>query len=176
MTNEVLNLRPLQISDQHTLLQWLSNPTLLEFYAGRDANYTEDKIMTDFFPANDTHFRFIVEYNDKPIGYVQYYAVDEEELKEYGHKENNIYGMDQFIGETVLWNQGLGSLLVKAVLERLFSLGAKIVVMDPHVKNKRSIKCYEKCGFTIVKLLPKHELHEGILEDCYLMEFHINNN
>lgn len=171
MTIRALHLRPLHIHDQDLLLQWLSNPTLLEFYAGRDANYTQDKIMTDFFPIEDTHFRYIVEYDDKAIGYVQYYVLDEEELNVYGYKENNIYGMDQFIGETDLWNQGIGSLLVKTVAEKLVSLGVKIIVMDPQVKNKRSIKCYEKCGFTIIKHLPKREFHEGVLQDCYLMEY-----
>jgi aminoglycoside 6'-N-acetyltransferase len=35
----------------------------------------------------------------------------------------------------------------------------------------RAIRCYEKAGFTNIKLLPKHESHEGEYKDCWLMEF-----
>lgn len=45
------------------------------------------------------------------------------------------------------------------------------VVMDPHVRNTRAIRCYEKCGFKKVEILPKRELHEGEYQDCWLMEY-----
>jgi aminoglycoside 6'-N-acetyltransferase len=43
--------------------------------------------------------------------------------------------------------------------------------MDPRVSNERAIHCYEKCGFQKVKVLKEHELHEGVLEDCWMMEY-----
>lgn len=46
------------------------------------------------------------------------------------------------------------------------------IVMDPQTRNERAIHCYEKCGFKKVRLLPKQELHEGIYQDCWLMEYH----
>ena len=48
-------------------------------------------------------------------------------------------------------------------------LGAAQVVIDPRATNKRAIRCYEKSGFRKVKVLPKHELHEGALRDVWLM-------
>lgn len=48
---------------------------------------------------------------------------------------------------------------------------ADMVVMDPQIKNVRAIHCYEKCGFSKIKMLPKHELHEGEYRDCWLMEY-----
>ena len=36
---------------------------------------------------------------------------------------------------------------------------------------KRALKCYQKAGFRIIKILPEHELHEGKMRDCYLMEY-----
>ena len=48
--------------------------------------------------------------------------------------------------------------------------GAEAIAM-PKVNNERAIKCYEKCGFTKVKVLKEHELHEGVLEDCWMMEY-----
>jgi aminoglycoside 6'-N-acetyltransferase len=45
------------------------------------------------------------------------------------------------------------------------------VVMDPQTWNERAIQCYEKCGFRKVKLLPKHEFHEGDYRDSWLIEY-----
>jgi aminoglycoside 6'-N-acetyltransferase len=50
-------------------------------------------------------------------------------------------------------------------------LDANKIVMAPQTWNERAIACYEKCSFKKVKLLPKHECHEGELRDSWLMEF-----
>ena len=79
--------------------------------------------------------------------------------------------MDQFIGEVDLWNRGLGTRAVLLLLTYLFrSEGARKVTLDPHADNFRAIRCYEKCGFRKVKLLPAHEMHEGANRDCWWME------
>lgn len=46
------------------------------------------------------------------------------------------------------------------------------IVMDPQTRNTRAIKCYEKCGFNKVRLLPSSEFHEGKYQDCWLTEYH----
>ena len=51
--------------------------------------------------------------------------------------------------------------------------GAQKIVLEPQSWNQRAIKCYEKSGFKKVKLLPKQELHEGELKDCWLMEYEV---
>jgi len=48
---------------------------------------------------------------------------------------------------------------------------ADIVVMDPQTWNERAIRSYEKCGFKKVKIMPKHEFHEGEYRDCLLIEY-----
>lgn len=97
--------------------------------------------------------------------------MDDETKKEYGYVTGNIYGIDQFIGEKEYWNKGIGTLLVTSMVQFLFQQEkADKVVMDPQARNKRALKCYEKCGFKKVKLLPKHELHEGEYQDCWLIE------
>lgn len=80
--------------------------------------------------------------------------------------------MDQFIGETEYWNRGLGTHLVKSMVTFLVEQKhAELVVMDPQTWNERAIRCYEKCGFKKVTLLPKNELHEGEYRDCWLIEY-----
>ena len=80
--------------------------------------------------------------------------------------------MDQFIGESTYWNKGVGTQLVSAMVAYLIEeKGADRIVMDPQTWNERAIRCYEKCGFKKVKLLPENELHEGEYRDCWLIEY-----
>ncbi len=74
---------------------------------------------------------------------------------------------NQLIGEKELEQ----NLLRYAITYILSEIGAEAIAMDPKVNNERAIKCYEKCGFKKVKILKEHELHEGVLEDCWMMEY-----
>lgn len=98
--------------------------------------------------------------------------IESEEKSELGYDVGErIYGIDQFIGEPSLWARGIGTLLVSSMADFLFSqCGATRIIMDPKVRNGRALRCYEKCGFRQVRLLPNHELHEGVMQDCWLME------
>ncbi|MBM7659673.1 RimJ/RimL family protein N-acetyltransferase [Bacillus mesophilus] len=80
--------------------------------------------------------------------------------------------MDQFIGEIIYWNKGIGTQLVNMVVDYLVKeIGATKIVMDPQAWNNRAIRCYEKCGFSKKQFLPKHEWHEGEYRDCWLIEY-----
>lgn len=166
-----LMVRRLAEKDKHLLAKWLSTPEVLEFYEGRDNSFDVEKVERDFYSSDDDEVKCIIEYEGNSIGYIQYYELDEATKKAYGYESGRIFGTDQFIGEVDFWNRGIGTLLVSSMTEFLFSqMKADKVVMDPQVWNERAIKCYEKCGFNKVKLLPKHELHEGEFRDCWLIE------
>jgi aminoglycoside 6'-N-acetyltransferase len=166
-----LMVRRLAEKDKHLLAKWLSTPEVLEFYEGRDNSFDVEKVERVFYSSDDDEVKCIIEYEGKSIGYIQYYELDKAAQKEYGYESGKIFGTDQFIGEVDYWNKGIGTLLVSSMTEFLFDrMKADKVVMDPQVRNERAIKCYEKCGFNKVKLLPKQELHEGELRDCWLIE------
>jgi aminoglycoside 6'-N-acetyltransferase len=171
--NSALKVRYIEMDDREVLSKWLSNPSVLEYYEGRDNPFNLDKVQHVFFNRENGTKRCMVEYEGVKIGYIQYYKLDEESKVKYGYKvEDNIYGMDQFIGETSYWNKGIGQLLVSSMVTFLVEQEkAKVVVMDPQTWNVRAINCYEKCGFKKVKLLPKNELHEGQYRDCWLIEY-----
>jgi aminoglycoside 6'-N-acetyltransferase len=167
-----LYIRELTLEDAPHLAKWLSDPEVLEFYEGRDQPHDLALVKKVFYSKEDGLTPNIILYNEKPIGYVQYYPVDTKDKTFYGYgADSNVYGMDQFIGEPSYWGRGIGQHLVNEVVRYLFTeKDADIVVMDPQVRNKRALRCYEKCGFRIVKTLPEQELHEGKMEDCYLIE------
>ena len=170
-----LEVRLLMEKDKQLLVKWLSTPEVLQYYEGRDNPFDVKKVEKNFFNDDPDVTRCLVEIDGMPIGYLQFYEVDEAERQAYGYDalEEMIYGMDQFIGDPTYWNKGIGTQLVRSVVTYLTrEIGAHRIVMDPQVQNDRAIRCYEKCGFKKVKLLPRHELHEGEFRDCWLIEYH----
>lgn len=172
--NGKLIVRELEKRDNLLLVKWLSDLSVLEFYEGRDNPFDLEKVNKTFYERENSLVRCIVEFENVEIGYIQFYPVDAEERDLYGYAEvlDVIYGMDQFIGELDYWNRGIGTLLVTSMVEYLVEQKlADRVVMDPQTWNERALRCYEKCGFKKVKLLPERELHEGEYRDCWLIEY-----
>ncbi|WP_270182244.1 GNAT family N-acetyltransferase [Alkalihalobacillus sp. CinArs1] len=171
-----LAIRSLAPGDEDLLLKWLTNDHVLKYYEGRDRPYTLNRIKDDYFDRNDV-VGCIVSYDKAPIGYIQFY-------RSYSiawvSLPDGTYGMDQFIGEPSYWNKGIGTELVKMVVEFLVKeKEAALIVMDPQVWNDRAIACYEKVGFKKKSILKQHEWHEGAMRDCQLMMYepylHLNS-
>ncbi|PGT19551.1 GNAT family N-acetyltransferase [Bacillus cereus] len=160
--------------DAPIISKWLTDPEVLQYYEGRDNPQSVEKVLTHFIhnPSSNEK-RCLVEFDAVPIGYIQMYPVDSGWKALYGYEElHNVWGMDQFIGEPAYWEKGIGTKLVQVAITYIIKeVGAEIIAMDPKVNNERAIKCYEKCGFKKVKILKEHELHEGKLEDCWMMEY-----
>lgn len=172
--NNAIKVRELEPKDNNLLAEWLSDPFVLTYYEGRDNPFDIEKVNEKFYVPNDDEVRCMVEYEGIDIGYIQYYQLDKESRGTYEYLNDSlvIYGIDQFIGETNYWNRGIGTLLVKSMVDYLITQKcADIVVMDPQTWNGRAIRCYQKCDFKIVKPLPKHEFHEGEYQDCWLIEY-----
>ena len=172
--NNIL-IRNLEEQDKTLLLKWLTDKRVLNFWEGKSAIFDLKRITEDFYTDEYKEItRAIIEYKNKPIGYCQFYKLDNNDLIEYEYQKTNktIYGIDQFIGEPEYWNKGIGTVFMKLVLTYLTTnKNAEIVILDPHADNPRAIRCYEKVGFKKIKFLPKHELHDGEMVDCYLMEY-----
>ncbi len=168
-------LRPLEEGDASLLLRWLTDPRVLEYWEGPGAVFNLQRIQEDFFEDEWNASRAIIQYEGQDAGYVQVYQLDEEMCKEYHYPcpEGKAFGIDQFIGEPGLWGRGIGRRFIRLLLDFLKERGAQAVVLDPHADNLRAIRCYEACGFKKVKLLPRHEMHGGVLVDCWLMEWKI---
>lgn len=170
----ILSIRPLRPGDEIYLLNWLTDQNVLHYYEGRDQQYTLQKIEEKYFEPSTTVTRCLVQYNHRPIGYIQYYRLVEKELQLYGYGQRGerVYGMDQFIGEVSYWNQGIGTRLVKLVTHYLCKVKhVDRIMIDPQIWNGRAIRCYEKCGFEKMHVLPEWEEHEGEMKDCLLMAY-----
>ena len=178
-----------EMDDYVFMAGWLSDERVLEFYEGRDNPFSLERILEKYSPRTlgiEGVTPCFIEWDGVPIGYIQYYPIDAETAEEHeipigpageaGHGAGEltdaagIYGLDQFIGEPSLWNRGIGTRAVSLMCEYLFGvLAARTITLDPEAWNTRAIRCYEKCGFRKIKLLPAHELHEGKYRDCWIM-------
>jgi aminoglycoside 6'-N-acetyltransferase len=171
--NEQLLVRTLIHQDKILLEKWLSDPQVLQYYEGRDRPHNLEMVEKHFYDRENGVTGCIIEFEGKPIGYIQFYPVDVESKLEYHLPQSEtIFGMDQFIGEVEYWNRGIGTKLVKSMISYLVNeKEASRIIMDPQTWNERAISCYEKCGFKKIRLLPQNELHEGEYRDCWLIEY-----
>ena len=168
-------IRSLGPEDKGLLLKWLTDPRVLEFYEGRDTKATPQWIQDHFYAGDEPEMRrCLLKYKGRPMGYMQMYPLTvQEAAEEYQYEGGDrIFAMDQFIGEPDCWGKGIGRKLISLALGYLVhSLGARTVLLDPHVGNERAVRCYEHCGFQKIRLLKKHEKHEGVMVDCWLMSY-----
>ncbi|MEA5550093.1 GNAT family N-acetyltransferase [Anabaena cylindrica UHCC 0172] len=186
ITKDEIKIRPMQ-DDKHDYLlmeKWRTDEQVLTFYGGRDYPYDLKKIIAIYKPrilGKERLIPCIFSYQDIDIGYLQYYLINDlpEHIQQMYSLEdtNNVYAIDLFIGENKYWNQGIGTKVLAAARDYIFKeLEAVKIVIDPNVKNPRAVRCYEKCGFVKIKLLPGHDLHEGKYQDCWLMAIDRNKS
>jgi aminoglycoside 6'-N-acetyltransferase len=179
LKTDEISIRLMQdnMHDYELMAKWLTDEKVLEFYEGRDNSFPLERVIESYQSTvcgEDAEVACLFYYQNQPIGYLQYCALDEltqADRESYSLEDTSgVYAIDLFIGETQYWNQGIGSKVISTVVNYLFDqLGALQVVVDPETWNTRAIHCYETCGFVKVKLLPKHELHEGEYRDSWLM-------
>jgi aminoglycoside 6'-N-acetyltransferase len=158
-----LLIRLMNHNDFDIMVKWLNDQRVLEFYEEPPSSL--DKVKEKYGPRIEgKHYVIpcIVEYKKQPLGYIQYYEIPEDDLKKYGFTSNqNIYGIDQFIGETKLWGKGIGTSMILMMLNFLKSKGASKVVLEVKKNNIRAMKSYMKCGFKKTK---------EMTDELYLME------
>ena len=162
-------------ADLSLIAGWLSDDRVLEWYGGRDHPIDLAAAYAEYAPSVQLAEGVcpgIALLRGEPVGYVQWYLVGDE--PEYGLDDDDLtdtWALDLFIGRPELWGTGVGSRVARLIVHHLFTdRGARRVVIDPRVANHRAIAAYEKCGFRTVRVLPRHELHEGVRDDALLME------
>jgi len=176
-THNNLSVRHLTHGDAPHLALWFGDPRVQPYWEGVESPSTEAEVI-DRFWGDDAEGHVVlclVERDGEPIGFLQYlHLADEPDtVGEYGLDDadpGGIWGIDLFIGVPELWNQGIGTELVRGTVAFLFrELAARKMVIDPQTWNERGIRCYEKAGFRKVKLLPHHERYESEWRDSWLM-------
>ena len=174
-----LSFRPMLEDDADRILDWLDDPEVGGWWEGVTVVYDDAYVHREFIDQDEPHVtKAIVELDGFPIGFQQWYSLDppaEQEVRdEFGIEADGTFGIDQFLGESRLHGQGIGTRQVRSVTQWLLGPegpGATRVITDPVVENLRAVRCYEKAGFRKVRVLPAHEALNGEKRDSWLMEY-----
>jgi RimJ/RimL family protein N-acetyltransferase len=147
-----ITFRPLRHDDLPLLCEWVNRPHVAQWW---DQPRTQSAIDDEYLPlatGDSTTQAFIACMDGQAIGFIQGYVVLgsgdgwwEDET------DPGARGIDQFLADESRLNQGLGTAMVRAFVDRLLGDPAVTKVQtDPSPANARAIRCYEKAGFRTV--------------------------
>ncbi|MCM5682669.1 GNAT family N-acetyltransferase [Schlegelella sp. S2-27] len=144
-----LLFRPLAVEDLPMLHAWILRPHVAEWW---EEPSTMEEVRDEYLPiieGRSSTRAYIASIKDQPIGFIQSYVVQGsgggwwEDESDPGAR-----GIDQFLVDETRLNQGLGTAMVAAFVERLFADPCVTKVQtDPSPNNRRAIRCYSKVGF-----------------------------
>ena len=141
-------------SDLPMLHNWLNRPHIVEWWGGEEPSM--EAVYEEYLP----HLRgktnvtpYIAMLGALPIGYAQsYVAMGSGDGWWENETDPGVRGIDQSISEPDLLGRGIGTILVRTLVNQLFQDPSVTKVQtDPSPKNLRAIRCYQKAGFRIVE-------------------------
>jgi RimJ/RimL family protein N-acetyltransferase len=128
---------------------WLCRPHIAAIWGGTP---TLADVCDHYLPtmaADSPTLAYIAWRDGEPIGFIQsYVAANAGDVWWPDEHDPGVLGIDQFLADESRLNKGLGTAMIRAFVDRLFSDPATTRVQtDPSPTNGRAIRCYEKAGF-----------------------------
>lgn len=155
--------RPLAEAHFEILFHWLQAPHVLKWWDSESdwEPFTRRHIQ---MIENPLVFPHIVFKDGIPIGYINYWFVEEDPDFKPLFPSDTV-GTDQFIGVSDLLGKGIGTEFIKQFTNELLSKpNIKLVITDPDSKNSAAIRAYEKAGFKKTRLMNTSEGEIQLLE------------
>jgi aminoglycoside 6'-N-acetyltransferase-1b/aminoglycoside 6'-N-acetyltransferase-2 len=148
----LVTLRLMTERDLPMLHEWLNRPHIVEWWGGEEERPTLDEVLEKYVPrvlAQESVTPYIAMLGDEPIGFAQsYVALGSDDGWWEDETDPGVRGIDQFLANQTQLNKGLGTKLVQALVELLFSDSTVTKVQtEAAPNNHRAIRCYEKAGF-----------------------------
>ncbi|WOB06915.1 AacA4 family aminoglycoside N(6')-acetyltransferase [Piscinibacter gummiphilus] len=149
-SSDTVTLRLMTEQDLPMLYDWLNRPHIVEWWGGEGPTLAE--VMEQYLPsalAQESVTPYIAMVNGRPIGYAQsYIAFGSGDGWWEDETDPGVRGIDQSLANPSQLGKGLGTKLVRALVELLFNDPEVAKVQtDPSPNNARAIRCYEKAGF-----------------------------
>jgi aminoglycoside 6'-N-acetyltransferase Ib len=155
-TSAPVLLRHMTEHDLPLLHRWLNEPHVVQWWGGERP--TLEHVRQHYLPrilAEQNVKPYIALLEGEPLGYAQSYrAADAGGGWWMDERDPGVHGIDQFIGDPTRLGISLGTRLVRALVDLLFSDAAVTKIQtDPAPDNLRAIRCYEKAGFRSIKTI-----------------------
>lgn len=157
-STSVVTLRLMTEHDLPMLHEWLNRPHIVEWWGGEEERPSLDEVREHYLPrvlAEEAVTPYIAMLDGEAIGYAQsYVALGSGDGWWEDETDPGVRGIDQSLANPTQLSRGLGTQLVRALVEMLFSNPAVTKIQtDPDPKNLRAIRCYEKAGFVQQKVI-----------------------
>ncbi|SMF61171.1 aminoglycoside 6'-N-acetyltransferase [Allosphingosinicella indica] len=133
------------VADLPMIDRWLQTPAVREWWIDAEGN-PADPIGASDLGQRDVDM-WIVSWKGLPFAFMQDYDPHACEGHHFAYLPAGSRGIDQFIGDAAMLDRGHGSSFIKARIATLFASGVPAVGTDPHPRNARAIRAYEKSGF-----------------------------
>lgn len=153
--------RPVEEADLPLLSRWRSSPHVMEWWGDPTLEGEQEKL------ADPNVAMWIVEHLGRPFAFAQDYDVHAWTPHPFSHLPPGSRGIDQYIGEAEMLDRGHGTVFVRTHVRRLFSAGARAVGTDPHPRNIRARRAYEKAGFSITSEPLDTRWGRAVLMECW---------
>jgi RimJ/RimL family protein N-acetyltransferase len=149
---ELLAFRPMARDDLPRLRRWLAEPHVAEWW-DTGAGTIEAVEANDGDRVGRTHpvQPWIVELGGRPVGFVQWYRVEDEAAWYPGVEiPAGTVALDLAIGDPDLVGKGLGRRVVLEFVHhvlRPLAPESTEVWIDPNPRNERAVRAYRAVGF-----------------------------
>lgn len=159
-------LRPAERTDIPTFVRWFNDAGTTRYLMARAPMSLagEEKWferMLERQGKDGYHFVICLLVDDRPIGSIGFHEVD--------HVDGNA-GVGVVIGEPELWDQGLGTDAMRALLGFAFGeLRLERIWLEVYDFNTRARRSYEKCGFALEGTLRRAIFRRGEYHDVHIM-------
>ncbi|MDQ3076451.1 MAG: acetyltransferase [bacterium] len=155
MEESLITFRRLQKSDLNLMFIWLNEAHVHKWW-GQDGT-SQEEITEQYIQVingKEPTRGFIISYNEKPIGYIQTYTINDypEYVEQLDLKD--LAGMDIFIGDKDFTGKGLGAKIIKKFTKDIvFPMFQDVsgCIADPATLNSASIGAFQKAGFEYLK-------------------------
>ncbi|MCL2167190.1 MAG: acetyltransferase [Clostridiales bacterium] len=148
-----LKLRLFYDGDIPLMERWLYAPHVAAWYKHPDHWLRELRERRGEFSFLS---HYIVEYEEKAVGFCQYYDCFHSRLHEVwndewkvGDKQGEVFSIDYLIGETEYLRRGLGKRIVAELMGKLRAIGAIRCIVSLEPDNIASRRVLEANGFTM---------------------------
>lgn len=162
LNTDGLRIRPATADDVPGFLVWATLPHVRDVWF-KDG-YAPPTTILEWVAGNGYDFPMIMELDGQAIGFMLYcdlaaYALAcPDGISPLRDEAPGTFCIDLFIAEPGLLGRGIGTAALSILIAWMQSnVGAKRLVIDPALSNKRAIRCYEKLGF-----IPVREEDDGV--------------
>ena len=147
-----ITFRSLAEDDLPLLHDWRQREHVARWW-GAPPSY--DSVRDEYLPVihgEEPTDGYLILLDGRPIGFIQTYLLADWRSYWPEVEEAGAAGLDLFIGEPELTGQGLGPRVIRAFVESVVFARPEVrsCWADPEAINQRSVRAFEKAGFTVM--------------------------